>query len=70
MAVSWRRAAVLKQTNQCHNEAGNKCSGVTPFGKHSADQGPRCLAKRSERLLEALQSLGGSLQSSSLLAFQ
>lgn len=69
MAVSWGRAAVLKQTNRCHNEAGNKCSGVTPFGKHSADQGPRCLAKRSERLLEALQSLGGSLQSSSLLAF-
>lgn len=69
MAVSWGRAAVLKQTNRCHNEAGNKCSGVTPFGKRSADQGPRCLAKRSERLLEALQSLGGSLQSSSLLAF-
>lgn len=70
MPVSRGRAAVLKQTNRCHNEAGNKCSGLTPFGKHSADQGPRCLARRSESLLEALQSLGGSRQSSSLLAFR
>lgn len=58
--VSWGRAAVLKWTNQCHNEARDKCSGVTSLGKHSANQIPKCLARRSAKLLEALQSLGGS----------
>lgn len=69
-AVSWGRAAVLKWTNQCHNEAGDKCSCVTSLGKHSANQNQRCLLRRSEKLLEALQSLGGSPWFYSLLAVQ
>lgn len=68
--VSRGRAAVLKWTNQCHNEARNKCSGVTSLGKHSANQSPQCLARRSEKLLEALQNLGGSPWFCSLLAVQ
>lgn len=64
------KSSCVEQTNRCHNEAGNKCSGVTSLGKHSTDQGPQCLARRSEKLLDALQSLGGSLQFSSLLVVQ